>query len=331
MIIFLYGPDTYRSKQKIEELKEKFIQEVDKSKLNIIKLEGKDLSQSKFRETVLAPGFLARRRMIIIENICNSQLQKQVISFLEKKEKDKLKSSGLSRDHEKLQNQKNNKKDNIIIFWEDGAKYKKDAKIQKSNGLFNKLKQQKYAQEFTLLKGYKLNEWIKTEVIKRDGKIENQAINQLAESVGSNLWQMSNEIDKLIAYKQNKIITSDDINLLVKSKIDENVFNLVDALGTKNKKLALKLLNNQLDTRTPWPYLMAMIIRQFRILLQIKSSSSAIPGLHAFVLQKARVQAKNYSLEELKNIYQQLLKIDVRLKTSQIDPGVLFDLFIVKQ
>lgn len=337
MVIFLHGPDTYRSKQKIEELKEKFIREVDKSALNIAKIDGEKLSLNKFKETVLVPGFLARRRMIIIENICQNkdlQLQTAVMKFLEKQD---------------------NKAENIVIFWEDGStKYEKDTKIRKNNKLFNKLKQQKYVQEFVLLKGYKLNEWIKKEVIKKGGKIEDQAVDLLASFVGSDLWQMSNEINKLVSYKQNKIIFSDDIDLLVKSKIDENIFNLVNALGTKNKKLALKLLNDQLESKISWAYLMAMIIWQFRILLQIKflnlragvrrlpaeKEAQSLPpqsalsealtfGLHPYVLQKAQIQAKNYSLEELKKIYQRLLKIDLQLKTSQIDPKVLFDLFIV--
>jgi DNA polymerase-3 subunit delta len=312
MTIFLYGPDTYRSRQKLVEIKEKFIQEVDKSALNITKLNGEKLTLNKFRETVLVPGFLARRRLIIIENICqnkNVQLQTAVMKFLERRD---------------------SKRENIVVFWEEDTKYERNTKVRKNNKLFGKLKQQKYAQEFALLKGYKLNEWVKKEINKQGRKIENQAIDLLTSSVGSDLWQMKNEIDKLISYKQNKIITSDDINLLVKSKIDENIFNLVDALGTKNKKLALKLLNDQLENKTPWTYLIAMIIRQFRILLQVKSS---VPNLsfHPFVLRKAQAQAQNYSLEELKNIYQRLLKIDVQLKTSQIDPRVLFDLFIVKQ
>ena len=344
MIIFLYGPDTYRSKEKLKEIKEKFIQEVDKAGLNIIKLDGEKLERNKFRETVLTPGFLARRRLIIIENICqnkNSQLQKEVLKFLERKTEDK---------------------DNIIVFWEEITKLRKDylpasrcearqtgENTKGGNKLLGQLRKEKYAQEFALLKGYKLNEWIKKEVIKQGGRIENQTVNLLADHVGSNLWQINNEINKLVSYKQNKIITSDDINLLVKSKIDENIFNLVDALGTKNKKMALKLLNDQLENKTPWPYLMTMIIRQFRILLQIKSVCAKTPtdspltkgvrglsynlsvsnlGLHPFVLQKAQAQAKNYSLEELKNIYQRLLGIDVQLKTTQVDPKVLFDLFI---
>ena len=51
---------------------------------------------------------------------------------------------------------------------------------------------------------------------------------------------------------------------------------------------------------------------------------------HPFVAKKTLAQTKNFKTDGLKNIYQQLLNIDLKLKTSQVDPQVLFDLLIVK-
>jgi DNA polymerase-3 subunit delta len=305
MIFFLYGPDTYRSRKKLKELKEKFIREVDKTGLNISELDGEKLTLGRFREATLTPGFLTRRRMVIIRNICQNRspkVQEEAIKFLERKDEGR---------------------ESIIVFWEDSRG------SQRKNKLYNQLKQQRYAQEFNLLRGYKLNSWIKEEVSRKKGRIEAKAVNLLVDYIGSDLWRMNNEIDKLIAYRGGKIITFEDVELLVKSKIDENIFNLVDALGMKDKKLALRLLNDQLENKLPWTYLMAMIIRQFRILLQIKSFAP-ISDLHPYFLQKVTKQAEKYSLEELKNIYQNLLKIDTQLKTTQIEPKVLFNLFILK-
>lgn len=144
---------------------------------------------------------------------------------------------------------------------------------------------------------------------------------------------MSNEINKLCTYKFKGNITKEDINLLVIEKINENIFNLVDAIGNKNKKLALKLIDDQLEINNSANYLLTMIIRQFRILLQIKDLSLKNENfsqlkLHPFVIQKASSQANKYSFDQLKNIYRQLLEIDIQLKTSQINPKILFDLFI---
>jgi len=152
---------------------------------------------------------------------------------------------------------------------------------------------------------------------------------------------MHQEIEKLISFKKNRPITQEDINLLVSGKIKSNIFNLVDAMGTKNRKSALRLLNNELISGTSVIQLLGMIVRQFRILLEIKETlknDSQISkreislklNLHPFVAQKALEQARNYTLGELKNIYKKLLSIDIKTKTTSLDPRVLFNLFIAE-
>ncbi|MGB9680898.1 MAG: DNA polymerase III subunit delta, partial [Minisyncoccia bacterium] len=116
---------------------------------------------------------------------------------------------------------------------------------------------------------------------------------------------------------------------------------LVDAIGEKNKKRALKLLSDQIKLGLPWGELFGMIVRQYRILLQIKDiigqqkNADYIQvakklNLHPFVVKKATKQARNYSLLELKQIYQQLLEIDTKIKTTPVEPEVLTDLLIIK-
>ncbi len=321
MFIFLYGEDSFRSKEKLKELIKKFQKEIDPSNLNIFFLEGEKIDINKLEQAISSEGFLAKKRMVVIKNLFNQCKDDKIL--------------------EKILNILNRENENILIFWE-GAKI--DQKINKiKKEIFEKLsrkldpecgKNEKYSWEFSLLTGIKLKDWIKKRIENHDAKIENQALENLIAIVGNDLWRMSNEINKLCAYKFKKTITQDDLNLLITNKIDENIFNLVDAIGNKNKTLALKLINDQLEANNSTYYLLSMIIRQFRILLQIKdlslnNQSVSQLKLHPFVIQKASSQAKKYSFEQLKNIYHQLLEMDIKLKTSQTKPIVLFDLFIV--
>ncbi len=57
---------------------------------------------------------------------------------------------------------------------------------------------------------------------------------------------------------------------------------------------------------------------------------AGILGLHPFVAQKALWQVKNFTFDKLKQIYRLLLDLDLKLKTSQAKPKVLFDLFIAQ-
>lgn len=322
MIIFLYGPDTYRIQQKIKQLKNRFIREKDKSGLGITILDGRGLDLDTLRSRLYASGFFSDKRMIIIKNMladADQEILQEAIDYLKKSRKDK---------------------DNIIVFVEDkipAAKKENKNKFQKE--LLNLLKKADYKQEFFLLSGARLNQWIKKEIARQGGKITGPALNILAAVVGPDLWRLSSEINKLIAYCASQPIIPETVNLLVKVKLDENIFHLIDALGTKNKKNALRLLKEQLAAGNHLSRIFGMIVSQFRVLLQVKEALSAGQvnqwslakelGVHPYVVKKSLVQVGRFTEDELKNIYQKLLAVDVKIKTTQINPEVLLDLLIV--
>jgi len=329
MIIFLYGADTYRSQEKLNQLKEKFKREIDNSGRNIFVFDEDNLDLDRLKSALFTYSFLVKKKMVILKRV--SKFKKEILEEI-------------STWFKRLENNSNL----ILIFWEEDItppkffekKFKWVSKNKKDDlSLIKQLQKIKYAYKFLLLSGQKLKQWIKNQVKKQNGKIDFRAIDLLTGYMGSNLWQMSQEINKLIAYKNEGIINKDDVELLTKAKIDENIFHLVDAVGEKNVKQALKLINQQIESGVNIEYLLIMLIRQFKILLQIKDflQSKIKPfeltsqfKLHPFIVKKAIQQSQKYSLEELKKIYNQLLDIDLKSKTSQIDAQVLLDLFITK-
>lgn len=58
MIIFLYGEDTFRSRQKLKELKDKFIREVDPTGNGIVSLAGESLMIEGLSEAIGARSLL---------------------------------------------------------------------------------------------------------------------------------------------------------------------------------------------------------------------------------------------------------------------------------
>ncbi|MFC1622731.1 DNA polymerase III subunit delta, partial [Patescibacteria group bacterium] len=130
------------------------------------------------------------------------------------------------------------------------------------------------------------------------------------------------------------------VQKLTEANFDDNIFNLADAVGRSDKALALELINKQLGMGTAPIYLLSMIVRQFRILIQIKEAigntnyvNNAVVakelGLHPFVVQKSMTQVKNYSMEKLKQIYQSLLELDIQLKSSKLSADVLFSRLVI--
>lgn len=323
MIIFLHGPDTYRSRQQLKFYKEGFVKKYDPSGLNVVTLDGGKLSFEEFRQACGSVGFLSKKRLVIVENLIkgnkDKKIQPDIVDYLDKE---------LT-------------KDTVLIFWEEeeeGDWKKKKKKARQPHPLLARLDKEK-EEFFGLLRAEELNRWIRNEVKQRGGKIDSAAVLELASMVGADLWAMISEIDKLISYKNKKPIMADDVRQVVKTKFDENIFHLTDALAEKNAPLSFQLISDQIQSGSHELYILAMLIRQFRILLQVKEIISQEPnyytvasrlGLHPFVAQKAILAGRKFSLEELKKIYGLLLNIDIKIKTSQDDPRVLFDLLVMK-
>jgi DNA polymerase-3 subunit delta len=329
MIIFLYGEDTFRARRKLNEFKEKFLREIDPSGNSLVTLDGESVSLEKINEAVSPASLLVKKRMIIIENLFSNKSQAIFNQFV-----NLFKKRGIE--------------DNIIIFLDRVSGAEKLPKYKSE--LFKALAEQKYAQEFKPLSNTEATAWTKKEVELRGGKISASAAAELTSLLGSDLWQISNEIDKLINYKASQklhlldgekgaIIEAEDVKNLTRGQFDENIFALTDAISARNKQAAARLLEEQVEAGLTESYLLAMIIRQFKILLQIRQALNSgltsrkiinLLKLHPFVVQKGINQARNFNLNILKNIFSKLVEIDYNAKSGKADIKSALSLLIAK-
>jgi DNA polymerase III delta subunit len=165
MIIFIYGADTYRSRQKLNELKEKFVSEIDTNSQSLIMVNGATATLKEIGEKISTGSLFVKKRMIVIEDIFDNKSDKMLsdLALYLKKRAEAAKTD----------------EENIIIF-RDGDLNGKDHKIKKeAQKLFTFLLSQKYVQEFKNLTGTQLNNFIKEEVQKLERQIEPAAIDTL--------------------------------------------------------------------------------------------------------------------------------------------------------
>ncbi|MDD5032132.1 MAG: DNA polymerase III subunit delta [Patescibacteria group bacterium] len=352
MIIFIYGEDTFRGRKKLKELKDKFTREIDPGQSSLTVIDGKTAKTKEIIDCFGARSLLAKKRMVIIENVFlnkNKDAPEEIFNYLKK-----LKSE---------------KDDNIIVFWDPAIKtkavgVKKNALLLDSDGrenplpkvlepLFIFLSKQPYAQEFKILPNLEMAAWVKKEVEARGGLITDRARQTLISLAGNDLWQLNNEIDKLINYeagrenkllasgetKKAKTISEETIRQLVRGGFDENIFALTDALSNRNKKLASELLRQQYEAGLSDGHLLNMITRQFRILLRVRQALDSrftsrkiitTLKLHPFVAQKSINQVRNFNLANLKNALNKLIEIDYLVKTGRAEAKILLNLFIQK-
>lgn len=322
MIFFIYGENTFLSREKLQELKDKFIREVDPTGENFSVLDGSVIDIGRINEAMASQSLFVRKRMVVIENIFANKNK----TFIEELTK-------------YLQEQKETN-DNIIIFWDSASGEK-----QKTNQLFKFLSAQKFVQNFQPLSNTESTTWVKKEVERQGVKITLQVATHLSSLFASNLWQLSTEIEKLVNYKKSLNSYGDveielkDIELMSRGVVDENIFAMTDAISNKNKSLALELFEKEIEAGVAEHLLIHMIARQFKILMQVRqaldsghSSRQIINDLklHPFVVQKSSAQVRNFSLEVLKDIYLKLVEMDYLFKTGQGDLLNMISLFMAK-
>jgi DNA polymerase-3 subunit delta len=344
MIIFIYGQDSFRGRQKIKEFKDKYLREVDQTGSGLTHIDGKTVDMREINEKTGASSLFAKKRLVVIDNIfLNSRT-----NFLEKvKEYFEKKEEGQS--------------DNIIIFFSPEikeVKKKTSSKVSlidsqgrekplsaKASKLFRFLSEQKYIQYYSPLDNRGLIDWVKENVQQNNGSISDKAVSALIGMTGSDLWRLQSEINKLLHYKrgENKVgeeikIEEEDVKSMVRADFDEDIFALTDALSSRDKKRAIHLLEEQYGAGSSDSYLLSMTIRQFKILLRIRealdngyTSNKIISQLklHPFVAQKGINQVRNFKLEELKKIFSKLVEADYLMKTGKQDTRLMLDLLIV--
>lgn len=310
MIIFIYGQDTYRSRRKLNEIIEHH-KKIHKSGLNLKYLNLNEKSFEDFKDEFQSISMFAEKKLIIFEEAFTNQNFKE--NFL-----------------------KNSKKfvdsKDIVLFYET-------KETPRSDPLFKFLKKYTKSQEFEFLEGENLKNWAKKEIENYKVKIHLIALEKLIDYVGNDLWQMANEIRKLVSYKENKKIEVKDIELLVKPKIEPEIFKTIDAIASKNKKQALELIHKHLEKGDNPLYLLSMINFQFRNLLTIRDlieknkSPYALleeAKLHPYVIKKSYSQAQKFKIDELKKIYQKIFQVDLAIKTGKVEPEVALDIFIAE-
>ncbi len=314
MIYFFYGDDSYRLKKTVEAFSKKFGSD---DNLNTSLFEG-DFDIEKIRSDVMSLPFLGKNRLVIIKNALSGKTvdTKKLIGVLDKKPES-----------------------TIILFIEDGQPDKRSA-------LFKRLIMEK-AREFGIMQGGELVKWIREETKKAGGEIEPKAANILAGYFGGDLWQLKNEIEKLVAY--DKKVTEETIEKLSIANINVKIFDLTDAITAKNKEKAFRVLGELLDSGENEMYILSMVqwqVRNLALVYSLKSHSeyeiAKMAKLNPFIVRKslAAVRLLCHSHEggnpdeigfnKIKSYYSQIIETENDIKTGAKEPDVALELLVNK-
>ncbi len=205
------------------------------------------------------------------------------------------------------------------------------------NPLLKELPKGARVQEFKPLAQAEVAGWINRRAAKYEMTVQARAVAVLAQLVGTKLWLLDTELQKLATYAGGNEVTEADVRELVSFARDPNVFAMVDAVVEGRTRDSLELLHRLLAEGEAPQRLLAVIARQYRLLLMAKElleqrvrppEISAKLEVQGFVIQRLLQQAPLYTLEQLRRAYRLLLDADLSVKRGIHDDETALELLI---
>lgn len=307
MIIFIYGDDALRVKERAEDMKLKFAEKFDPTGMNVdefVMREHIDVERGVVIAAVQASPFLSEKRMVIVRGLVANLKKAEAKSWLE----------GFSRVPGST----------ILIFADAIA----PSALEKSE-LFKTLKETPDAHAYPLpqLVGSELTAWAAGRAQMHGVKISSSLLQNVLAKTGGDSWRIDAELQKLSAYANNETVTQQMIDLLVRAEAQEDIFAFLDALSSGKPAAALKKLSDERLAGTDDFQLFGMLLRQIRLLLQVRSMIDSAPGvtkqevaqvlgMHPFVAQKMLSEVRSWSTTRLERIHELAAKLDKAMKSG---------------
>ncbi|MFV0465170.1 MAG: DNA polymerase III subunit delta [Lachnospiraceae bacterium] len=185
-----------------------------------------------------------------------------------------------------------------------------------------------------------LIKWILSKIKREKKNISEAAIQLFLSRTGSDMSNIDRELEKLFCYTLNKdVIGLSDVAEITTERIQNKIFDMVDALAVHNKNLALNLYYDLLSLKEPPMRILFLITRQFRLLalvkemgLQQRSNAKAAKaaGVPEFAIRKLQIQAKNYSKTEILQILSDSIDVEEAVKTGKLDEKMAVEILLIK-
>lgn len=307
-IYLLYGEETYLKRQYRDKLKQAIVPEGDT--MNFSSFEGKNINQKELIDLAETLPFFAERRLILIEN------------------------SGMFKNAaEELAEYIKTVPDTTYFLFAE-------AEVDKRSKLFKTVKSTGSIVEFVRQNQDILVRWISGR-IRREGKaMTNQALQLFLSLTGDDMENIDKELEKLICYcLEKEQILPEDVEAVCSGKINNQIFDMVNAIAMKNQRQALQLYYNLLELKEPPMRILFLIARQFQILFSVKNlkqkgfdsgTIASKAGIPPFTVKRNLQQAGSFTWEQLKAALEDAVLAESDIKTGRMADQLAVELLIVK-
>ncbi|MFQ9933951.1 MAG: DNA polymerase III subunit delta [Lachnospiraceae bacterium] len=306
-VYLIYGEEAYLRKQYKDKLKKAIVGE---DTMNYGYFEGRGIAVQDIIGISETLPFFAELRLIIVEN-----------SGFFKSGNDEM-ADYIERIPETT----------VLVFVEEAA--------DKRGKLFKRVKDKGHVCETSVQTPAVLERWILGILRDNNKNITKETMNYFLAVSGTDMMNISRELEKLICYCMDRqVIETEDIKAVATEQISARIFDMIDALGYKNKKKALDIYYDLIATKEPPMRILFMLTRQFNIMLQVKElkengiSQKDIASklsMQPFIVGKAMKQSDNFSINILRRALKDAVEIETGVKSGNLDEKIGVELLLIK-
>lgn len=306
-VYLLYGEEGYLKKQYKDKLTKAICSD---DTMNYSYFEGKGIDVKELIGISETLPFFADYRLIVVEN-----------------------SSFFKSANEELANYISTVPEStVIVFVEE--------EVDKRNKIFKYVKENGYALEMAKQSVATLQKWIIGILNTNNKKITETTMNVFIEKVGQDMENISNELEKLICYVGDReVIELEDVSAISTEQIVSKIFDMVDALGFKNRTKALNIYYDLIANKESPLLILYMLTRQFNIMLQVTElNKSGVDqkkiaektGLAPFIVAKTIKQTSNFKYSRIKEALNEGVELEEKVKSGNISDKMAVEMLLIK-
>lgn len=308
-VYFFYGAETFLIDETVHWIRKQLMPEEDEFG-NEVWLDLEETSIQELVQEAETPPFFGERRLIIGKNayFLTSAKRKSSIDHQVQVLVDYLGEPFTS---------------NIVILIAPSDKLDKRKKIVKQ------LQKQARTIQFEPLQGNELSQWVQKRCHQLEVKITSEAVGELIQLVGNDLRLLQQECVKLATFVgQQGTINPNHVAELVPRTLEQDVFKLTDRIARRQMEEAFSIWYDLLYQKEEPIRILALITRQFRLMLQVKVlSQQGYPEkeiasqlkVHPYPVKLALKQVTHFSEKMLRSLLAQALQADQDIKSGRVD------------
>ncbi len=195
------------------------------------------------------------------------------------------------------------------------------------------------AVHFRKLYDRELPSWVTQRVNRLGKKITPEAVEMFVSYVGASLRTLSNEIEKLFTFVEERPqINLEDVQRVVGVSRTWNIFELQKAIGEKRLELSVEIAERMLRAGEPPQLILTMLTRYFTILWRLLEINTRFRdqkdmarevGISSFFINEYLSALSKYGLPGIRVAFEALLGADITLKSTRISHSILMQMLLL--